>query len=176
MFGRVRRAAWQAANGRPARAFAVLRVYHPGTVASIAALGIGAAAIGAGGAVVRTPSGHLVSATALATDRVIKWGEAEQKRYARLPGRVLATVVDDGIMLCEWTLVGVGRQVAFWERGQFTAQTVHYGSEIGAQVFLASGLEAILTGRRGPTHRSVRHAITAIVNAGRPRDRPPSGG
>jgi hypothetical protein len=85
---------------------------------------------------VRTLSGHLVSATALATDRVIKWGEAEQKHYARLPGRVLAIVVADGVILCD------GR----WS-----------------------------VGRRGPTHRSVRHAITAIVNAGRPEASPAGG-
>jgi hypothetical protein len=156
------------AGARRVTGDAVLRVYHPGTLANIAALGMGAAAIGAGGAMVRTPSGQLVSATSEAVDRTIKWGVEAQRHYMKLPGRVLAVVVDDGVILREWTLMGAGREVARWHRGRFAVQAVRYGGEIGVRVVLDSGLEAILTGRRGPTHPGVRHAVKAIIDTGTP--------
>ena len=167
-FGRVHRAAATTARRQAVRGAAVLRVYHPGTLANIAALGMGAAAIGGGAALARTPSGRLVSATSEAVDRVVRWGVNEQKRYVKLPGRVLAVIVGDTVVLREWTPVGAGREVARWGRGQFAVQAVRYGAEIGARVVLNSGLEAILTGRRGPTHPGVRRAVRAVIECGTP--------
>src|SRR5690348_2951710 len=103
MFGRVGRAV----AGADPEAYAVLHVYSPEAVAGALAAGMGAAGIGSGG-----------SALGVAVDGAMTWGRREQRRFLRLPRRVLAVVADDVVVLHEWTLAqGKGDEVATWPAG-----------------------------------------------------------
>jgi hypothetical protein len=116
VFGRVQRAV-KARYGE-CRAAAVLRVYSPDATSSALTIGLGAAAVGSGAAIVTLPVGRQVSAVSEAVDRVLRWGRPDQGRYLRLPPRVLVMVLNDRVVLHEWTLVGgIGEKAAVWLRG-----------------------------------------------------------
>lgn len=153
MFGRVARAV----AGDNVEAYAVLHVYSPEAVAGALAAGMGAAGIGSGG-----------SALGAAVDGAMTWGRREQRRFLRLPRRVLAVVTDDGVVLHEWTLAqGKGDTVATWPSKSYTAESDSGMEEVGVRI-VVDGKVAVLSGRRGPQHRAIRATVDAIIRHGRP--------
>lgn len=167
MFGRVARAV----AGENTEAYAVLHVYSPEAVAGALAAGLGAAGIGSGSAGARTADGRHVSAVGEAVDGVMTWGHREQRRYLRLPRRVLAVVADDAVVLHEWTLAqGKGEKVATWPSKSYSAETDSGMGEVGVRI-VVDGKVAVLTGRRGLQHRAIRATVDAILRHGRPAER-----
>lgn len=164
MFGRVGRAARRLTGQAPIRAYGVLHVFNPQTVAGVAAVGLGTAGIGAGAATAQTRHGP-VSAVGQAVSRTLAWGEQAQRQYLRLPGRVLVTVSDDAVKGWEWTVAGAGKPVIDWPRGAFTAQRVHFTGERGVEVTLPTGKKALLTTRSITGRRRSAATVEAIAAA-----------
>ncbi len=151
MFGRVRRAVAALPGSAEVRASAILHVYNPAVIASLVAIGMGAAGVSFRGTRART------------ADR----GRGEQQRYLRWPGRVLVLVTPDAVVIRDWTAAqGIGRELARWPNGTFSATKVRYIGQVGVRVVLRSGQVAVLTGRRSSLHPSIRATVEAIVSAG----------
>jgi hypothetical protein len=167
MFGRVRRAAATLPGEDGVRSYAVLHVYSPEVIASVLAAGMGAAGVASGSAMARTADGRQVSALAEAVTGAMDWGRREQRRYVKLPGRVLVLAASNAVIVREWTLAkGMGRELARWPVDSFSATKVRYIGQVGVRVVLASGKVAILTGRRGSLHPHVRTTIEAMIAVG----------
>jgi hypothetical protein len=133
----------------------ILKTYNPELLAGVAAIGLGmAGGLGGGGA-----------ATGVAVDKVTAWGDRERRHLAKLPCKVLAVVTDDAVLLYEWTIAGVGKQVALWPKGSFLASPVHNLGEGGARVVLKSGLTAVMTCRTGLLHRRKQRDFIASILA-----------
>lgn len=164
MFGRVRRSSAAIAGGRPVIAYGVLLAYNPMTIAGITAAGMGAAAYGGAG-MVHTRDG-LKSAAGESVNAVLDWGRREQRRFVRLPNRVLAVVTDEQVVLTPWYATARDRRpVATWRGGSFSAVATNYIGQRAVRVTV-SGSAAILATRGGPWHRRARATIDAIVRSG----------
>lgn len=167
MFGRVRRAVTAVPVDEQVRTCAVLHVYNPEAIAGVLAAGMGAAGFASGATIATAADGRQVSALADAVTGTMNWGRQEQRRYLRLPSRVIVLVTASAVIVHEWTLAkGIGRQVARWQNGTFSATKVRYAGQVGARLVLQSGEAAVMTGRRGPLHPSTRATVEAIVDAG----------
>ena len=128
MFGRVRRAV----AGEGADSYAVLHVYSPEAVAGALAIGMGAAGVGSGAAIARTADGRQVSALAEAVNGAMGWGRRQQRRFLRLPRRVLVVVTGESIVLYEWTFAkGKGPEVATWPANSYSAEKIKDTGEVG---------------------------------------------
>jgi hypothetical protein len=167
VFGRVSRATLAIAGDDALAAGGILHTYQPEKGASALAVGLGTAGIASAGAAT-TPDGKTIAPVAEAVSRVIKWGEKQQLRYVRLPGKVLAVITAEGVQLYEWTVSGLGPKVAAWHRTDFAAELVRYAGQIAARVALSNGQIAILSSRRGPLHRRARRAVSEIVGTATP--------
>jgi hypothetical protein len=150
VFGRVRRAAASLPTEDDVRACALLHVYSPEVIATALVVAMG----------VHAASGSTATKS---------WGRREQNRYLRFPGRVLVLVTSNALIVREWTLTkGMGRELARWPAGSFTATRVRHTGQIGVRVALSSGKVAVMTGRKGWSHPSVRATVDAIISAGKP--------
>jgi hypothetical protein len=167
VFGRVRRAVATLPIEERVRSCAVLHVYSPQAISGVLAASAGAAGFASGATIARTPDGGSVSALGELVTGAMDWGRREQKRYLPLPHRVLVVATSDAVIIYEWTVGnGVGRQVARWETGTFSATKLRYSGQIGARVVVGSGKVAIMTGRKGPLHPSTRATVEAVIAAG----------
>ncbi|MGN6608643.1 MAG: hypothetical protein ACTHMS_16740 [Jatrophihabitans sp.] len=116
---------------------------------------------------VRLPDGRQVSAVSRSLDSVLGWARRDQQRYAHLPGRVLAVVLDDAVVLHEWTFArGIGKAVATWPRGSFSASEQRALTDQSVRVILPDGKAALLSASRGPRHADARETLRAIAAAG----------
>jgi hypothetical protein len=148
MFGRVRRALETLPVEDEVRAWALLHIYNADSTATalIAAMGVQAAS---------------------ASKAAKNWVPREQNRYLRLPSRVLALVTANALIVREWTPAkGIGRELARWPAGTFTAARVQHAGWVGVRVALSSGKVAVMTGRTGRLHPRVRATIDAVIEAG----------
>ena len=167
MFGRVRRAAATLPPEDDVCTFAVLHVYSPEVTASVLAAGIGAAGAASGSTIATRAEGTQISALGEAVTETMNWGRSEQKRYVRLPSRVLVLVTSTAVIIHDWTLAkGKGRELARWPVGTFSATRVRYLGQLGARIVLPSGKVAVMTGRKGSFHPSIRATVEAILDAG----------
>jgi hypothetical protein len=143
----------------------LLRTYRPEAIAAALAIGLGTAGVASGAALARTPDGRQVSALGEAVNGTLRWGRREQRRYLRMPARVLVLVTRQDVTVYEWTTSkGRGRQVARWPHGSVTVDRVRYLGEIGVHVETPDGKIAVLTGRRGLTHPRARDTVDAILD------------
>ena len=148
MFGRARRALETLPVEDEVRAWALLHIYNPDVTATalIAAMGVQAAS---------------------ASKAARNWVPPEQNRYLRLPSRVLVLVTANALIIREWTPAkGMGRELATWPAGTFTAAKVRHTGQVGLRVVLSSGKVAVMTGRKGRLHPRVRATIDAVIEAG----------
>jgi hypothetical protein len=95
----------------------------------------------------------------------MSWGSQARERLLPLPHRVLAVVRIDSLSLYEWQgRRRLGRQIAHWQAGDFTATIKHRHMAGQVEVWLKQQgqLRAILSAKSGALHHTGDNCATAI--------------
>lgn len=136
--------------------FGVFHAYDPEAFAGVLAAGLGTAgALGGGGA-----------ATGKVTAKIMGWAAEEKGRYDALPGTVVVALTDDVAYVYAWSrMMGLGKRVATWRKGDFTAQVTRHPveGEVDIRVHPADGKGALLFARSGPLRRRSLRFVERLV-------------